>query len=337
MPNNERAFISKEFLASQPVALVVSFVPLAPTQPASTLRVFPVAALEDPSERLVTVASSLVTATLLQCAPADLLNCSAVTVVPLIGTKSKQTVDGKCYRFKFDAPGLLGGLSTLFDVQIGSFLSLLEVVQQPVGATAGGSFNLQPQLVALDGGLNVMTTLSSLAVSASLLVGASKVDFHTSSRRSQTFDAGLATYTDLRVDGAGCCNRITFEANAKTTVSNVFCVKPGAPSHLALARPPSEPAVGWHFGVQPVVHLEDAYGNKTVVRIEDAYGNQPVVHLEDAYGNKVDGTNCVYSCERLTANISATISEVEQDATANLPFDPVGTLLGNRRARKQGV
>ena len=35
-----------------------------------------------------------------------------------------------------------------------------------------------------------------------------------------------------------------------------------------------------------------------------------MVHIADAYGNKVDAGNCVDKCERLAANISATICEV---------------------------
>ena len=319
-----RSLISEPFLASQPVARVSSDSTLAPTAPGQTLRVRPVAAMRDADGRFVTrVPGNVtnVTVTLIKCEALRPDNCTAVTAVPLIGNRKVQARDAratftdlrvdradKCYRLRFDAPGLLPGLSTLFDVQTAAFISLLDVTQQPAQATAGGAFLQQPGIVALDAGLNLMSSLTSLAVSARLLYGAEQAPFHASSRRSETFSAGRAAYTDLRVDVTGCCYRITFEANAKTTVSDAFCVQPAAPSRLTLTRAPAEPAVGWALRVQPVVHVEDAYGNK------------------------VDGSNCVDGCARLAASVTATLELVAQDAAANVPFDAAGSLLGARTA-----
>jgi len=62
-----------------------------------------------------------------------------------------------------------------------------------------------------------------------------------------------------KVDDADTILKHSFDffRGRQTSVSDVFCVQPGAPSSLVFARAPSDPAVGWHFGVQVVRHTGD--------------------------------------------------------------------------------
>src|SRR5207249_1716985 len=74
---------------------------------------------------------------------------------------------------------------------------------------------------------------------------------------------GIVGFSDLRIDAAGTNKQLTASApGLSSAASSFFSVSPGPASRLTLQSQPSAAATaGVAFNQQPVVRIEDAFGN----------------------------------------------------------------------------
>src|SRR5262249_14713097 len=89
------------------------------------------------------------------------------------------------------------------------------------------------------------------------LFGTTNVDIGTAASN------GVAAFANLEIDSAGTNKQLTASAIALTNVlSSVFTIAAGAGSKLTIPRQPSLTATsGVVFAQQPVIRIEDGYGN----------------------------------------------------------------------------
>ncbi len=132
----------------------------------------------------------------------------------------------------------------------------LRITTEPsTTATAGVAFSTQPvvQIEDVYGNLRSADTLSITAASSSgTLQGTTSV----------AAVAGVTTFSGLFATNAGSIT-LTFSSGAlSTATSGSIAVSPAAANHLRITTQPSATATaGVAFGTQPVVQIEDQYGN----------------------------------------------------------------------------
>ncbi len=159
---------------------------------------------------------------------------------------------------KFNASGLANAVSTSIVVSSAA-ASQLVVAQQPSSsATAGQAFASQPVIREEDAYGNVETGDSSTVVTTALASGGGPLQGTTTA----TVAKGVATFSGLADDKAGTIT-LAFSASglSKATSGNI-AINPAAASQLVVAQQPSLTATtGQAFASQPVVDVEDPYGN----------------------------------------------------------------------------
>jgi hypothetical protein len=153
-------------------------------------------------------------------------------------------------------------------------------VQTPAspGATAGQSFATQPVVYEEDTYGNLVTGDNTTIVTAQL-GGAGQL----AGTKSVAVKGGIATFTNLAPQTAGAIP-LVFTAGSLTSAStNPITISPAAATQLAIHQQPSPTAaVGQPFPTQPVVYVEDQYGNlvtgdnATVVTARLASGAGPL-------------------------------------------------------------
>jgi hypothetical protein len=126
-------------------------------------------------------------------------------------------------------------------------------------ATAGVVFSTQPVIYVEDQYGNLITGDNSTEVTASLASGTGPLLGTT----TVTVSGGIATFTDLSDDTAETISLQFVSVPALTTaVSNNIVVSPAAATQLVLSTQPSSTATaGVAFSTQPVIYVEDQYGN----------------------------------------------------------------------------
>ena len=139
--------------------------------------------------------------------------------------------------------------------------SQLVYTTQPAGATAGSAFGTQPVVTVEDPFGNTVTSGpdSTVNVTATIQTGSGSLQGTT----TKSAIAGVATFTDLRIDTTG-----GHTLHAASSVAGVdsagFAVSPAAPDHLAFDNSfqPSSAAAGNSLGTVKVDIL-DQFGNLT--------------------------------------------------------------------------
>src|SRR5262249_34290291 len=155
----------------------------------------------------------------------------------------------------FSAPSLVSATSSNVVVSPAPAASLA-FVQQPSDAVAGVAISPAVTVQAQDSfGNNV----SGLGVSMSLSTGTGTL----SGTTTRTTDAnGLATFGDLSINLAGVKKLTATSGALSTGESSPFNIGVGAAHHLTIQTQPSSSATaGVSFVQQPVVRIEDHFGN----------------------------------------------------------------------------
>lgn len=149
-----------------------------------------------------------------------------------------------------------GATSTSFFVSGGSAPTGLRFSQQPTDATAG--VNVSPSVAvtvtnAAGAGVSGLTVFVSLSSGAGTLNGT----------LSQVTDgSGVATFPDLNLTVAGLKQLRATIPGVLTNTSSSFNIVAATPSQLVQVTQPSTAAVaGVPFATQPVIAVEDQYGN----------------------------------------------------------------------------
>src|SRR5207249_4054230 len=136
---------------------------------------------------------------------------------------------------------------------------------QPGNATAGSVFGTQPVVRSQDafGNNSAVGLPASLNVNVSLTSGAGALQGATSLDIGAAAGNGTASFTNLRIDAAGANDQLTASASGLVNaVSGVFTINAGSAAKLTIQTQPSATAVaGVVFGQQPVVRIEDQFGN----------------------------------------------------------------------------
>jgi PKD repeat protein len=155
------------------------------------------------------------------------------------------------------------GLWNIDDVRILGAYPRLAFTTQPANGTAGSAFGQQPVVKLQDAFGNTITNDNqpiTLAINSGpdggVLLGANN---------PVTTVNGVAAFTNLEIDDAGVYTLTATGSTVSThpgmVVSGTFNVAAGAATQLAFTTTPADCTAGSAFGTQPVVTLEDAYGN----------------------------------------------------------------------------
>ncbi len=138
---------------------------------------------------------------------------------------------------------------------------------QPGGVTAGLVFNPQPVVNILDAAGNIVTSGpdATASVSMALTSGSGALAGVTSVAAS----SGVATFTTLQDNTAGTKVITATKADttgsagtvATSTTSSSFTIGVGSAAQLAFATQPANGTAGAALGQQPVVQVQDLYGN----------------------------------------------------------------------------
>ncbi|HEU0010069.1 MAG TPA: hypothetical protein VFT34_09670, partial [Verrucomicrobiae bacterium] len=151
--------------------------------------------------------------------------------------------------------GLSSALSSAFTISPAA-ASQLAFAQQPSDAAAGAAITPAVQVHVTDSfgnGVPGVLVAMSLSSGTGTLSG-------TAARTSDS--AGLATFNDLSIDLSGPKKLTSLSGFLTPVDSNPFTISPAAPSQLVIQTQPSATATaGVVFAQQPVLRIEDAFGN----------------------------------------------------------------------------
>jgi hypothetical protein len=156
-------------------------------------------------------------------------------------------------------PPLISATSSNIVVSPAAASQLVIATQPSPTATAGMAFSTQPVVEIEDQYGNLITGDNSTQVTAALASGTGPL----LGTLTETVAGGIATFTDLADDKAETISLQFASAPALTlATSNNIVVSPAAATQLVIATEPSPTATaGTPFATQPVVYVEDAYGN----------------------------------------------------------------------------
>lgn len=154
------------------------------------------------------------------------------------------------------SPGVTTGASGSFTISAGT-AAQLAFVQQPTTTQAGVAIAPAVTVQVKDAqGNNVRAAGLSIAVALSSGTG-----ILTGTTPQLTDASGLATFNNLIVNLSGTKRLTASSAALASAVSDQFTITTAAASKLEFTTSPGGGSSGIPFAVQPVVTLEDAFGN----------------------------------------------------------------------------
>ena len=206
----------------------------------------------------------------------NLMGTNTANTTGGVATFSNLRIDGLigARTLSFSATGLTGVGSASFTVTAGDAAALAIDTEPSATATAGLAFAQQPVIGLRDAFGNVATT-PNVSVTASITTGGAGTLAGT---LSKTTVSGVATFTDLRIDGVVGSRTLAFTSGSLTSVtSSAIAVGAGAASVVQTYMPTSAPvaAASYSYGTGlPVGPVDDP----PQVRVTDAFGN-PVANI----------------------------------------------------------
>ncbi len=227
-------------------------------QTGSALSPQPVVQVRNAIGGVVAGSTNAVTATL-NGTGGTLTGTTTVNAVDGVATFTNLVVTGTgAYSLAFSATSLTGATSSTFGVTALA-ASQLVVATQPIGAISGSALGTQPVVNVRDasnsnvaGATNVVTAV--LSSGTGTLTGTTSV----------AAVNGVATFTDLRITGAGT-SAIVFTATGLASATSAAIVTAPLPAtKLAIATQPGGANTGSALSPQPVVQVQDAGGGVVV-------------------------------------------------------------------------
>jgi hypothetical protein len=184
---------------------------------------------------------------------------------------------------------------------------------QPANATAGSSFGVQPALKTRDafGNDSVVGLPASLNVTLALTSGTGPLQGVVTQDIGTAAGNGTVNFANLRIDAAGTNKQLTASASGLTAgLSSVFSVNPAAAASVVVQTQPSLTATaGVAFASQPVLRLEDPFGNRVTTdnsTVVTATRNAGTAALQGTTG--VTAVNGLATFANLSYNKAETIS-----------------------------
>src|SRR5262249_16532162 len=156
------------------------------------------------------------------------------------------------------ASGMTTATSSVFSVNPAAAASMAIQTQPPAAATAGAAFSPAPVLQLFDTFGNFVSTDNSTVVTAARNLGTASLQ----GTLTATASSGLVTFANLSYNVAETIN-INFSPPGLATIPSANVpVNAGAASQLTIQTQPSPTATaGVPFAQQPVVRVEDQFGN----------------------------------------------------------------------------
>ena len=181
-----------------------------------------------------------------------------------VATFADLSVDllGTGYTFMATSGTLLQAISTAFNIVPGPATKLVFTTQPSSSNTAGTAFGTQPVVQVQDALGNILTD-SSTAVTLAITSGAGTSGAVLLGTTPVNAVNGVATFTDLNIRLAGNGYTLTATGNGLSdAISTAFNIVPGPATKLAFTtQPSSSNTAGTAFSIQPVIQIQDAYGN----------------------------------------------------------------------------
>ena len=164
----------------------------------------------------------------------------------------------------FTSPGVTNLTSSV--VAVGANVAtILAFSVQPGNATAGSVFGTQPVIVTQDSFGNNSTNglAESQNIQIAMNAGSGPLQGTTGADIGTTMGKGRVAFTDLRIDAAGAGQQLKATGNGLLNGnSSLFAVNAGPPNQIVIQNQPSSAAqAGVIFPQQPVVLVEDVFGN----------------------------------------------------------------------------
>jgi hypothetical protein len=165
---------------------------------------------------------------------------------------------------QFSSTGASNAISSPVAVSAAAATRLAFAVQ-PGDATAGSILGVQPVVVTRDdfGNDSTVGLGQNLDVTMSLETGAGPLQGTLVANIGTGAGNGRIDFSDLRLDAAGANQQLRATANGLIeTYSGLFTVNASAAHHLVIQTQPSSAAeAGVAFAPQPVIRVEDIFGN----------------------------------------------------------------------------
>ena len=239
--------------------------PSANTTAGVTFSQQPVVTVEDSLGSTVTNSTASITLSLSGTVPTGASLAGTVTVNAVMGvahfTGLSINLAGTAYTLTATSTGLSSATSNSLTVVAGSGNKLAFSTQPSNSNTAGVAFTGQPVVTVEDSLGNPVTTSTAsitLSLSGTVPAGAALAGTATVSAVN-----GVATFRGLSINLAGTAYTLTATGSGLTSaVSNTLTVVATAASKLIFTTQPSaNNNAGVVFSGQPVVTVEDAFGN----------------------------------------------------------------------------
>ncbi len=165
---------------------------------------------------------------------------------------------GSGYTLVATSPGLTSATSSGFNITPGTPTQLV-FSSQPGGGTAGSAWSQQPVLTIQDAAGNTATS-SSANITLSIATNAGPGSL--SGTATMTTVNGVASFAGLSIDKSGTGYTLSASGTGLTSAtSSGFNIVAGAANQLAFRTQPSNAPIGVNLTTQPVVVIQDAFGN----------------------------------------------------------------------------
>ena len=160
--------------------------------------------------------------------------------------------------------GTISAASNPLAVQVNaSAADRLAFTTSPNNGVPHKAFTAQPVVAVQDAFGNTVTTA---ATPVALSIGANPGSGTLSGTTTVTSVNGVASYLALSIDRAGSGYTLAAASSGLTAAtSSAFNLSPGQATRLVFATQPGDATAGTPFGIQPVVKVQDDFGNNAIL------------------------------------------------------------------------
>ncbi|MFC1707638.1 beta strand repeat-containing protein, partial [Planctomycetota bacterium] len=203
-----------------------------------------------------------------------LIGTATVTVSGGVATFTNLRLDkaeNHVLEFSTDAGGFVA-TSTTFIVTPGPATQLV-ITTEPDNAAVGSAFGTQPVLELRDAFNQVITNEDGATVTAFVATGSGTL----AGTATVTVSAGVATFTNLRIDKAEAhALGFSTDVGTFTVTSSTFQVAAGSATQLVFATPPRTTQAGQPTSPAIGIERQDQYGNPTELTAGGSSGSMTV-------------------------------------------------------------
>jgi hypothetical protein len=219
----------------------------------------PVVTVQDAGGRMVSNSTTSVVLTITTPNGA-ILTCTANTknaVAGVVAFAACKIDKPGTYTLTAAAGGLVTAVSASFTISLGP-ASKVVFTTSPSSSTSGTVFGTQPVVTVQDAGGNTVTT-SAASVDLSITTPAGATLTCTEDPKSAV--SGVATFAGCSIGKTGTYTLTAASSGLTNGVSSSFTITAGSATKLGFTTNPSNSTGGIAFGTQPVVAIQDAFGN----------------------------------------------------------------------------